>query len=427
MGQTMIRRLRARFVGIATSAIFIILIFVICMLNSMNAVSNYIEVSDMLTYLSVHAGTMPPQLPSQGGRFTFRVTDETPYEMRYFSVVTDTNSNIVQANYDHIATVNESEAEEMTEQVMSRKRQKGNIINDNNTYAYLTRPLSPSETETIGEAAADGCSLTVFLDCTRRQYHQLMMVQLSVLMGTLSLLVFFIIVSLLSRRAIQPTIRAYEKQREFITNAGHELKTPLAVISANTEVIEMTSGQTEWTQSTLAQVQRLSTLVSRLITIAKLDEMEPADLDISQDTDLSAVLKELCGTFDPLIAQSGKTIVTDIAEGITVKGDPNALRELFSILLDNAVKYCDEGGNISLKLASVRKKAVVTVSNDLVNGEGTDPTKFFDRFYRGEESHNSAKPGFGIGLSMAQSITDIHKGTIASDWSDGQIHFTVTL
>ena len=426
MGQNMIRKLRGRFIGIATTAIFIILIFVICMINTMNAVSNYIEVSDMLTFLSEHAGIMPKQIHDRESGFTFQVTEETPYEIRYFSMITDINGNVVQANFEHIASVNEYEAADLVRMVLSRNRRKGNIVSDNSLYAYLTRTLTDEEAAATG--GSSGNSLIVFLDCTRRNYQQLMLVQFSVWMGMVSLLVFFVIVSLLSRKAIEPTIRTYEKQREFITNAGHELKTPLAVISANTEVIEMTSGQTEWTQSMLAQVKRLSLLVSRLITIAKLDEMAPDELDVTQDIDLSGVLKELTATFEPMVSQAGKTMSAEVAEDVHVKGDANSVRELFSILLDNAVKYCDDGGSISLRLAlNQRKKTTVTVSNDFRDGENADYSRFFDRFYRGEESHNSEKAGFGIGLSMAQSIVNIHKGSISASWADGRISFTVIL
>ncbi len=425
MGQNMIRHLQRRFVAIATLIILLILVFVIGCINGINALTNSIEVSDMLRFISDNAGIIPPQMNEPSGKFTFRVNAEMPYETRYFSVITDDKGHTLHADYDHIASVTSDEAEHMMRQVMDSRRATGRITDDNSFYAYMSRDLTAQEAKYMGY---DNATLTVFLDFTKRRYQQMMLLHFSASLGLLSLLIFFLLVSAFSKRAIRPTIAAYEKQREFITNAGHELKTPLAIISANTEVIEMTSGKTEWTTSTIEQVKRLSTLVSRLITIAKLDEASPDQIDVTQDIDLSAVTKELITTFTPLVMQAGKNMTYSIDDNIHINGDSNSVRELFSILLDNAVKYCDDNGTIHLDLHLSRgKRAVCSITNTYAEGDGIDYSRFFDRFYRGEESHNSEKSGFGIGLSMAQSIVKIHKGRISADWKDGNIIFTVTM
>lgn len=427
MGQNMIKKLRRRFIAMSSTVIFVILIFVISCINGMNAISNFLEVNDILEYLSEFAGRMPSfhdEFTDDGYRF--RVTAETPYETRYFSVITDADGNVIWHDYDHIAAVNGQQAEAMTLEVLSHNDRRGAVRIAQSHYEFYSRVLSPADKERLGKLYTDGGYVTVFLDCTRRAYSQGMTVRFSVMIGLISFLLFFLLISLFSEKAIQPTIAAYEKQKEFVTNAGHELKTPLAVISANTEVIEMTTGQNEWTQSTLMQVKRLSTLVSRLITISKLDESDPDQIDITQDIDLSAVLNELTATFGSLAIQSGNSLTSDIAENVKIKGDTNSVRELFSILIDNAVKYCDAGGEVKVTLTA-KKKAVCTVSNTYKDGGGTDYSRFFDRFYRGDQSHNNEKSGFGIGLSMAQSIVKIHKGKIDVSWNDGMISFTVTI
>ena len=222
-------------------------------------------------------------------------------------------------------------------------------------------------------------------------------------------------------------MRNMENQKAFITNAGHELKTPLAVIKADTEVLEMSSGANEWTRSISNQVDRLTVLVGNLITLAKMGELDKEDLS---EVNFSECVKESSDNYRVVISNQGKTLKTEITDNVKVKGIRDGLTEIVNILLDNAQKYCDEKGMIAVELTHTRKNsgAKLIVSNDYAKGKDIDYTKFFDRFYRGDTSHNSGDAkdsGYGIGLSMAEGFVEEFGGKIAADFRDGRISFTV--
>ena len=310
------------------------------------------------------------------------------------------------------------------------KQEKGKIEDTDSIYFFQKKQISCEELQEIDfdiELTDSNYILIVFMDATNRIYHIRDIQLFSVLSSIFCFIVFFALISVFSDRAIKPTIEAYEKQKRFITDAGHELKTPLAIISANTEVIEAMDGKSEWTESILNQVKRLSGLVNDLITLARLEEAEEHGDVATEELDFSAKVKEVFDAFHPVITQQGKHFSADIAENIIIKANTKSIHELVSILVDNAVKYCDDNGTISVALSRQKKYAVFAVTNDYKDGENVDYTKFFDRFYREDSSRNSAKAGYGIGLSMAENIVSIHKGKISAGFSDGKITFTVQL
>ena len=228
--------------------------------------------------------------------------------------------------------------------------------------------------------------------------------------------------------AIRPFVRNMENQKRFITNAGHELKTPIAIISANAEAIEMLNGQSQWTDSILKQVRRLSNLIQDLIMLSKMGERSQVDLVIT-DVNLSETVHAVADSFQQLAIDAEKTLTTAIADGIHVKGDSKCLYELVNILVDNAVKYCDDKGTIdvSLRRGRLGKGAVVAVTNTYADGANVDYSRFFERFYRGDTSHNSQKAGYGIGLSMAEELTKLMGGKINVSYKAQRITFTVRL
>lgn len=190
----------------------------------------------------------------------------------------------------------------------------------------------------------------------------------------------------------------------------------------------MLNGKSQWTDNILKQVRRQSQLINDLIMLAKRGERSRADITL-QDIDISHEIQSAVQSFDALAKDQGKMLVPRIKEGIHVVADQRCVYEIASILLDNAVKYCDEAGTITVTLTTkkIGKGAVLTVSNDFAGGKGVDYTRFFERFYRGDESHSSAKAGYGIGLSMAEELVRLLKGSINVSYKNGVITFTVTL
>ena len=264
------------------------------------------------------------------------------------------------------------------------------------------------------------------MDCTNEILYAANFRVNSLFFGLTLLLFFVVVVSFYSKRAMQPIIKNMESQKQFITNASHELKTPLAVISANAEVLEMTNGESEWTKSIRNQVNRLNSLIANLITLSKLGETDKKDL---YDVDVSSVIKACCEDYKTVFEQKGLSFDYSVSENIHALATKEGVGEIANILLDNASKYCDDGGRVSLRLShkSSSKGVRLSVSNTYKDGKDTDYTRFFERFYREDTSHNSENTGYGIGLSMAQGIVQDYRGRISVSFKDEDIIFTVTL
>lgn len=415
----MIRALRKKFILLASICIFLILAVVLTCINVINYYSGYKESMSLLSYIAEHNGRMPDENPNSGD-VDFFVSPELRFETRYFSVITDANGNYIDSDNEHIAAVNDAEAAEMYQSVVDGNKSKGVLNLSDRVFLYQVKEISSAEP---GENT--DYRLILFMDCSNRFHRIRSMLTFSILIGAGCLFVFVLLISVFSRRAVRPFAENYEKQKQFITNAGHELKTPLAIISANTEVIETLHEESEWTQSIRHQVERLTGLVNDLITIARLDEAAERHDTVMTSTDLSALVQNTAADFRILAEQQQKKFETDIAADVSVSGNEKTLKELISILLDNAVKYCDDAGSIRAELKQQKHSVCLTVSN--THSEPTDCTRFFDRFYRADTSHNSEKSGYGIGLSMAETIVRLHKGKITAQQKEQRVSFTVTL
>ena len=190
----------------------------------------------------------------------------------------------------------------------------------------------------------------------------------------------------------------------------------------------MLNGKSQWTDNILKQVRRQSQLINDLIMLSKMGERSLADITLV-DLDVSQQVQTAVQAFDALAKDQGKTLTAKIRPGIHVTADQKCLYEIVSILLDNAVKYCDDQGTVQVTLSGKKlgKGAVLTVSNQYAAGKDVDYTRFFERFYRGDESHNSDQAGYGIGLSMAEELVQLLKGSISMAYKNGIITFTVTL
>ena len=366
----------------------------------------------------------------------FHMTEELPYEIRYFTMLLDDENQLLLTDYEHIASVDEDDAKNFWKNLTQNNKNQGYIRIDDSLYMYLTKEISG---ETLQETTSEKSdynididsdklySLAVFMDCTHRIYRLERLRIFSITIGLICFVIFFVVVSFFSKIAVRPVMENYEKQKQFITNAGHELKTPLAIISANTEVLEAMDGESEWTQSILNQVKRLTGLVNDLITLARLEESAEQEKMSFEPIDFSAKIHTIAEDFRPVIEQQEKSLATAIAENISISGNEKSIHELISILIDNAVKYCDDGGMVKIGLKQQKKQALFWIENSYQNGENVDCNKFFDRFYREDTSHNHEKPGYGIGLSMAESIVNLHKGKISAFYRDGFITFQVLL
>ncbi|MDY6324447.1 MAG: HAMP domain-containing sensor histidine kinase [Catonella sp.] len=418
----MLKKLQKKFIVIAMTVVFVVMSAVLGLINAIYYSHVFNEANERLVMIANNSGDVPTKWDSTHfknlteDKFNKLVTPETRYETRYFTVIADTSGTVTDVNLGHIASIDEETATKYATEALSSDATTGiKYTEDGSSYMYVVTDED------------DGGKRVTYLDTTARFSTTKVLFNLSTGIGLASYAVIFILVYVFSKRAIKPAIESSEKQKQFITNAGHELKTPLAIISANTEVLEMTEGKNEWTESTLAQVQRLSGLVNALISMSRMDEKNGKSQPV--DTNVSKLTTETVNSFKSVISTQGKTLETKIEDDIHLNTNKDMLRELINILMDNAAKYCDDGGRISVILgrANKGKNVKFVVKNDYKDGSSVDCSKFFERFYRNDESHNSKKSGYGIGLSMAEGLTQALKGKISVAWKDGVIGFTVLL
>ncbi len=411
----MFRKLKIRFILLASAAIVCILLTMIAVLNSVRFLQTNGEIQAVLNILSANNGDFPSVEETAESLQNDRITIDTIYQYRYFSVVYKEDKTLYSTNLDHLSNLSKEQALSYANKVIKDSRSSGVFKVGSQFYSYQI--TQDSKTKRY---------LLVVLDSTNYLESRNDFFWLSIQLCFYSFIFFVLVVSGFSNFAIRPYIKNYENQKRFITNAGHELKTPLAIISANTELQELMTGENEWTESTKDQVKRLSNLINQMVVLARLEEQPDVTL---VDVNFSEVVKRVAGNFKSVIEKAGKKYEIKLQEDIHVKATEDELYELVSILIDNACKYCDEDGQIFVTLTKAKrgKRARLTVANSYADGKNVDYSRFFDRFYREDESHNQKQPGYGIGLSMAESLVRIFKGRIWVSYKKGLIGFTVLL
>ena len=387
-------------------AVILVVVLAMLWINSATVMTQTVVLTNLILD---EGGELPDAGDFDASQRTFlALTPESIHEARYFSVILDEGGGRVVTM--RVAGIAEDEAIALAEEANTRKASFGRLHVGSRLMHYCRRAL------------VDGGTLLAFLDSTSRDS----LLRVAVLyMGALwvfVLLMYVLIMGRYSKRLIKPFVENDEKQKRFITNASHELKTPLAVISANTEMTEVLGGKSKWTESTRRQVSRMQALIEDLVVLTRMDELKDMEL---QDVDLSAVVSEAAGHYRTVAESSGRRFECDISQDVHVKGDRRALAQIATILLDNAAKYCDEGGEIRVTLRPKGRGARLQVANTYAEGAGVDTDRFFERFYRQDESHHSGKSGFGIGLSMAREIAGRMKGRLKAACSGNVITFTL--
>lgn len=333
---------------------------------------------------------------------------EFTYSVRYFAVLYDKNESIYEVKTNHIASVTTEDALSYAGKI---KKKHDNFGRDG-YYYYKYKEYD------------DGSGILVYLDCYDEVQTGHRMLRTSFILFAFGIIISYVVSSLLSKKAISPEVKNAELQKQFITNASHELKTPLAVIKANTEMTEMLEGETEWTQSTMRQIDRMNGLIKNLVMIAKAEEGSEEE---KCDVNISKVVVDCTETFSSMAAQDDKKLEMNIEDNVIMTASESQIRQLVTLLLDNAIKYCDEKGTVTVDLSRKSRGVGLVVSNSYAEGEGVDYSRFFERFYRKDESHNIEKGGYGIGLSIAESLVKQYKGEIDATWKAGVISFNCYL
>lgn len=340
----------------------------------------------------------PPEKPSEKKK-EGRMSSELPYESRYFSVLLDSEGEVLTTDTGKIARIDTSDAVEYAKKVLKSGKERGFLEG----YRYVV-VNSDSEVRVI------------FLDCSRNLSTFQNFIVTAVVVSTAGLLAVLILMIFLSARIVKPFSENYEKQKRFITDAGHELKTPLTIIDADAEVLEMDFGENEWLSDIQSQTRRLADLTNNLILLSRMEEERTKELMV--DFPLSDIAEETVGTFQALAKTQNKVLESNITPMIAMKGDEKAIRRLITILLDNAVKYAKENGRICVTLEKQKKRIRLSVFNTTEQISKEHMEHLFDRFYRTDRSRNSETGGYGLGLSIAAATVEAHRGKITATTED---------
>mgnify|MGYP004477931813 FL=1 len=419
----MIRRLRNKFIRIATLSVAAVMLMLTLILNVANVISTDSDLRQTLDMIYENEGTIPqtrtlgapPDLqtgesapaprPDKDGPFN----QETPFSTRFFVLRYQDDGTLDNADLNRIAAVNSDTVDEYLAVALTHGERYGIY----KTYRYVVH------------STRENRKIAIFLD----SYQQLRTIR-NVLLWSLAadavcILLVFLLVVVFSRRAIDPVVQSAQRQKQFITDAGHELKTPITVISTSLRVLEMEVGKQKWIDKAQAQTEKLTALVNSLVTLSRMDE-EESPLKMSPFS-ISEAVTQTAESFRDFAAERGLGLHVSAALALTYCGDEYAVRQLVSILMDNAVKYAAAQSDIAVTLEKARHGVRLAVSNACEPIGEKDMSRMFDRFYRVDPSRNAATGGFGIGLSIARSIAEGHKGSITADYKDGRIRICALL
>ncbi len=416
----MIGKLRKKFLVAAITAVVLVLLILIGAINALNYRSLVKEADGTLQILSENRGTFPGQMfreqdrpaaPSDmqpppegrdGGEFAFRGGNnrELAYQSRYFAAWFAADGSLARLNLDNLASLTEDEASALAKSVYAEGKTKG--------FAEGYRYCRTDGAETM----------LLFLNCERElsTFRNFLLASAGIsLAGTLAV---FLLLLLFSGRIVRPIAESYEKQKRFITDAGHELKTPLAIIRADADVLDTElDGENEWIADIRVQTQRLAELTEELVYLSRMEEEKPALR--MEEFSLSELVEETARSFQALALSKGKAFEASVTPDLNVKGDEKMLAKLCSILLDNAMKYSPEGAAVALRLEPAGKTARLIVKNSTAPMEKGNADRLFERFAREDRSRNSSSGGFGLGLAIAKAVTEAHGGKIHAESEDG--------
>ena len=399
----MIRGIRRRFIRIALIVLALAMVLVTGIVNAANWINVRSELWETMNALGENGAQTGKK--GRGSRHMRNMVDES----RFFSVTVRPDGTYALDDTSRVSGIDGEELTRVVQKALSGGRTSG-FVED-----YL-----------FSVAERRGGRTALFLNCETKLTRVRRLALISGLACVGCVLLAWLLVALFSSRAIRPLVENAVRQKQFITDAGHELKTPLTVISANMDVLALETGENEWVRSTQKQVANMRDLVNELIYLSRLDE-EDAKPERAE-VDLSALVRETAEPFVGMAEFTGKSMRLDVEDGLRLTGDRGMLQRLVSILCDNAVKYAPEGDEIVVALRRGGKGAVLSTENALSTPMDDETLRhLFDRFYRAAASRSRESGGYGIGLSVARAIVERHGGSIRASRKDGKMTFTCSM
>lgn len=350
------------------------------------------------------SGANPPgpgaQVPPDGP-FRGSPDAEAGYMTRFFIARLDGEGKVLSTSLDFVASVDASGAKQLAEQVYSGKKDRGYI----KEFRFAKEELRDT-------------TVIIFLNSMRELRFMHTLRSLTIAVSVVSLLLVFVLVVLFSNRAIRPIANNISMQKQFITDASHELKTPLTSISTSLDVLSMEHEDDEWIDNIRKQTGRMSKLVSELVQLSRLDEDNP--LPDKEHFSLSSAAWETAEIFEAQAKASEKKFSVNIKDDVNLYGDKAAIHQMLSVLLDNAIRYSDANADIRFSVYKKKNKTVIEVFNTCDLNPVPETEKLFDRFYRPDASRSIQTGGNGVGLAIAKAAAEAHSGTISAYCPSGK-------
>ncbi len=421
----MIKTLQKKFIATAMAAISILLLVLTGTINVANGLISARQTDEQLKMLAETEKQLMKQrrTPSESddipkrsfpwpkekhalrqGLFHPPMNEDMAMSLRFFIVCLDEQNKAIRKDVSRIAAVSADEAVNYAVRAVNVGKQNGYLEH----FKY----------QILADAEVSDHKTVIFLDVSGQFLSIVRVLVLSIIVAA--------VVMRLSKKAIRPIAHNIQKQRQFVTDAGHEIKTPLAIIQANIDAMELINGENKWSRNIRSQTTRLSGLMQNLLTLAK---MEEENLVLTMERfSLSMLLEESISLFDEAAALKDIRVERQIGREIFLCANEEYIRRLLSILLDNAVKYTSQSGTIRVVLKNADHTAILQVENTCECLPEVDAAKLFDRFYRGDSARTQKNGGYGIGLSAAYAIVKAHQGSISAKYPDGHtIVFTIKI
>lgn len=418
----MIKRLQRKFIISAMAAVTIVLSIIMIIINGVNYVNIIKSANNLLNILEDNNGVFPmeekdnPHAEDKDEKKPPKmdISKEAPFQTRYFTVEITPEGNVYRIDTGKIAAISTETAKEYALELYNQNKTEGR----RDCYIYRAVNLKKAATDSSNNATKEGNVMYIFLNVENDLKNFYTFLWSSIAVSITGIVFVLILIVVFSKRIVSPMVQSYEKQKTFITDASHEIKTPLAVIEANTEVVEIENGESRWTRSIKEQISRLSELTEKLVFLAKMDEER--NTFVMTEFSLSKLAQEIAEGFNGMAKAQNKRYTVSIDSDIGVKADEKAIKQLLSILIENAFKYSDREGNIAVTVKKNGKYKEIEVRNTADNLKKGDLSILFERFYRLDSSRNSNTGGSGIGLSIAKAIAEAHKGKIKAYSLDGK-------
>lgn len=420
----MTKLLQRRFVFTAMTAITLLILIIVGGINIFNFRSQMLHVQENLKIISDAHGD-PERVPRPPSPETNDIRRKAPPDtsikmkpnqydtfmsLNFFVVRLSATGSIVSTDVRRTSTITEEDAAALVSDVVSA----GNIEGRNGRYCYRV------STDT------DDTKSIVFLDITNSVHFAVTVFAISSAIGIICWGLMLLVTVLLSKKAIKPFAENIEKQKQFVTDAGHEIKTPLAIIMSNTEAMELYIGENKWSRNIKEQTDRLSMLMKELLSLAQMDEK--TEHKVLYDVDFSRCVCKTVESYSQFIEDKQIRCETEITEKIVIKAIQTDCEKLCFILLDNAVKYTDDCGSIRISLGEVDNHTVFAVENSCSKLPNVPPEKLFDRFYRSDMARTQETGGYGIGLSMAKTICSSYGWKIKGEYiSESKVRFEILI